>query len=156
MLESLTAIERGAKVGPIRRRFEVVPPKKSKVDLWARVLTGMYPHEFYGSNQVVFIDHGADDGLKKGNRLFAIRRGDAWRNTLETTTVMARTRARIDTDERVVTEPTPIHGDQEDFPEETVGEVRIISLRAKTALAIVTASEVELEPGDRLVARKGY
>lgn len=155
LIESLGEVERGAKVGPIRRRFEVVPPKPSKVDLWARVLTSMYPHEVLGQNQVVFIDRGANDGLKKGNRLFVVRRGDSWRNTLETTTAMARTRARLEADDASV-ELTPIHGDQEDFPEETIGEIRIISLRATTALALVTESAIEIAPGDRVVARKGH
>ena len=42
------------------------------------MLTAMYPHEFIGQNQVAFIDRGANDGLVAGNRLFLVKRGDAW------------------------------------------------------------------------------
>ena len=60
-------------------------------DLEARVLTSLYPHEVIGQNQIAFIDRGAKDGLLPGNRLLLVRRGDAWRRTLSTTTTMYKT-----------------------------------------------------------------
>ncbi len=68
--ESLDVIERGARVGPIGRRFEVVPPVRNDRDLTAHIVASVHPNEFWGQNQVVFIDKGDDDGLKPGNRLF--------------------------------------------------------------------------------------
>lgn len=156
LIESLDVIERGAKVGPVGRRYYVVPPASSQVDLRARVLTSMYPHELLGREQVVFIDRGTNDGLKAGNRLFVVRHGDAWRRTLVTTTSMARTRILMDVPEWVETETTPLHGDDEDFPEEVVGELRIIRAHRYSSLALVTESSEEIEPGDELVARKGF
>lgn len=156
LVESLDIIERGAKVGPIGRRYYVVPPASSQVDIRARVLTSMYPHELLGRDQVVFIDRGTHDGLKAGNRLFVVRQGDAWRHTLVTTTSMARTRILMDVPEQVETETTPLHGDDEDFPEEVVGELRVIRAHRYSSLALVTASSEEIEPGDQAVARKGF
>ena len=99
LVESLDVIERGASVGPVGRRYYVVPPAPTQVDLRARVLTSMYPHVIMGRDQVIFIDRGENDGLQPGNRLFVVRRGDAWRQTLVTTSGMASTRILIDRDE---------------------------------------------------------
>lgn len=156
LTESLDIIERGAKVGPVGRRFYVVPPKPSEIDLRARVLTSLYPHLLMGQNQVFFIDRGTNDGLKPGNRLYVVRRGDAWRRTLVTTTIMARTRIRMDVPERVDVEETPLYGEEQDFPEESVAEVRVIRTHRFASMVLVTSSDEEIEPGDTLVARKGY
>ncbi len=156
LVESLDIIERGAKVGPIGRRFYVVPPASTEVDLRARVLTSMYPHVIMGRDQIVFIDRGLNDGLKPGNRLFVVRRGDTWRQTLITTTAMASSRILIDVPEPIVVEPTPLDGDEEDFPEEVVAELRVIRAHRYSSLAVVTESRQEIEPGDQAVARKGF
>ena len=155
VVETLDAIERGFKVGPVGRRYYVVPPAASQVEVQARILTGMYPHVFMGRDQVVFIDRGANDGLKPGNRLFVVRKGDAWRRTLETTTDMARARIRMDVPERVELEITELQGDEESFPEEVIAELRVIRSHRYSSLALVTGSSEEIAPGDRAVTRKG-
>ncbi len=155
VVESLDAIERGAKVGPVGRRYYVVPPAPSQVELEARILTSIYPHVIMGRDQVVFIDRGANDGLKPGNRLFVVRKGDAWRRTLETSSVMARSRIRMDVPERVELEVTELVGDEESFPEEVIAELRVIRSHRYSSLALVTGSSEEIEPGDLAVTRKG-
>jgi hypothetical protein len=156
LIESLDIIERGAKIGPVGRRFYVVPPEVSDVDVEGRVLTSLYPHVLLGKEQVVFIDRGANDGLRAGNRLFVVRRGDAWRQTLVTTTHMASDQIRLDVPEHIAVEATPIEGDEEDFPEEIIGEVRIVRAHPYASLAVVSQSAQEIEPGDRIVAKKGF
>jgi hypothetical protein len=156
LIESLDVIERGDKIGPVGRRFEVVPPKPNQTDVEARVLTSLYPHEVLGQNQIAFIDRGAKDGLLPGNRLFLVRRGDAWRRTLSTTTTMGRTRVRTDVPEHVATDVTPLNGKTEDFPEEVAGELRILRTDDYSSVTLVTSAKYEIEPGDRAVARKGY
>jgi len=156
LIESLDTIERGDKIGPVGRRFDVVPPKRNNGNIEARVLTSMYPHEVIGQNQVAFIDRGAKDGLVAGNRLFLVKRGDAWRHTLGTTTTMARTRVRLDVPEHVETDVTPLHGKTEDFPDEVTGELRVLRADDYSSVTLVTSTRFEIEPGDRAVARKGY
>lgn len=156
IVESLDVIERGARVGPVGRRFEVVPPRRNTVDLRARVLTSMYPHNFVGQHQVVFVDRGSEDGLRPGNRLLIIRKGDTWRRSLKTSTVMARSRVKTDDPSDVPIERTPLRGDERVFPEEIVGELRVIRTRKKSSLTIVTRSDIEINPGDRVVVRRGY
>lgn len=156
IIESLGVIERGARVGPLARRFQIVPPVRNDTDVQAHVLAAIHPEEFFGQNQVVFIDKGQDDGLKPGNRLFIMRRGDAWRRTLVTPS--AGYRVSPD-DERAMPpmEQTPgSRKDEQNFPDEVVGELRVVSVRKNTAACLVTESKVEIDPYDLAVARKGY
>jgi hypothetical protein len=156
IVESVDVIERGALIGPVGRRFDVVAPKPAKATLWARVLTGIYPHVYLAQNQIVFIDRGTDDGLSAGNRLFVVRRGDTWRRTLETAKANARDQARTDAPENAVIERTPLKGDEKKFPDEIIGELRVLRANKQSSVTIVTASHREIVPGDRAVARKGY
>jgi len=156
VVESLNVIERGAKIGPLARRFEIVPPKRNDADVQAHVLASVHPNEFWGQNQVVFIDKGEEAGLKLGNRLFIIRRGDAWRRTLVTPDAGYRVSPE---DERPMPpmEQTPgSRRDEERYPDEVLGELRVVSLRKDSATCVVTQSKGEIETYDLAVARKGY
>jgi F420-dependent methylenetetrahydromethanopterin dehydrogenase len=42
------------------------------------------------------------------------------------------------------------------LPEEVVGELRIVAMRAHSSTAVVTQSTREIEKSDDAVARKGY
>lgn len=156
IIESLDVIERGAKVGMPGRKFELVPPLKTTKNITTRVIASLYPHVNLGQYQVVFIDRGAKDGLQAGNRLFVIRRGDTWRRTLETARAGAQSRIKLDVEGESEVESTPLHGDEQKFPEEVIGELRVIATHPFSSLAVVTASEVEIVPGDRAVARSGF
>ena len=155
LVESVDVIERGASIGPVGRRFHIVPPRTSQVNLKARVLTGIYPHVYLAQNQVVFIDRGKEDGLRAGNRLFVVARGDAWRRTLKTTKRMARSRARMRSDKRVDFEDTPLRGDEKKFPQEIIAELRVLSARKYSSITMVTVSHREVVPGDVAIARRG-
>jgi hypothetical protein len=152
--ESLDAIERGARVGPIQRRFEVVPPARNDKDVEATVVSSVQSHNFYGQNQVVFIDKGEEAGLKPGNRLFIVRKGDAWHRT-QPTRAAAR-RIALEDESPAATETVPRPRDEKALPEEVIAELRVINMRKNTAMCIVTSSRREIDPGDKAVARSGY
>jgi hypothetical protein len=154
IVESLDIIERGASVGPVRRRFDVVPPLPSQVTVRARVLTSLYPHAYVAQDQVVFLDRGSEDGLKAGNRLLIVRRGDTWRTTLDSKPT--RDRVRIDSPDNVEIERTPLPGDQDKFPEEAVAELRVLRAEKFSSLALVTSSRREVVPGDLAVTKAGF
>jgi hypothetical protein len=156
IVESVDVIERGAKVGPVGRRFDVVEPRPSEVNLWTHVLSGTHPHVYMGQNQVVFLDKGSEDGLKPGNTLIVVRKGDTWRRGLETSTRMARDRVLLDSPDRVDVESTPLSGDEEKFPAERIAELRILRTEKFTSVAFVVESSREIVAGDRALARKGY
>jgi hypothetical protein len=153
LTESIDVVERGARVGPVGRKFQVVPPIRNEKDVNAQVLASVYPHNFYGQNQVVFIDKGDEDGLKIGNRLFVIRRGDAWRKSLASD--VAGLRIALESDSPADTELPPTIGDSK-APMEVIGELRVLTTRKHTAACLVTQSTKEIELGDSSVARKGY
>jgi hypothetical protein len=157
IIECNDVIERGVKTGSIGRRYVVVPPKASAVTVWARLLTGVYPHVYYGQQQLVFIDRGTEDKLEAGNRLLIIRRGDTWRKSLQTTSRhTSGYRLRIDSPKPTDAQPVELKRDEDEFPEEVIGELRIIHVRKWSSLALVTSAQRELVVGDRAVAREGY
>jgi hypothetical protein len=158
LTESLDVIERGASVGPVGRRFEVVPPVKNDVELWGHVSASLYPHVLYGQNQVVFIDKGKADGLIPGNRLFAVTRGDEYRKTLPGASQFAGAKIYYESDKPPVIENEGAlgKGDDSKYPEEVIGEIRVLSVRDHTAACLVVNAIREIEPGQRVVARKGY
>jgi len=153
VIESLDVIERGARVGPTQRKFQVVPPIRNEKDVNASVLASVYPHNFYGQNQVVFLDKGDEDGLKVGNRLFVIRRGDAWRKSLASD--VAGLRIALESDSPADTESPPSINESK-APMEVIGELRILTVRKHTSAALVTQSTREIELNDSAVSRKGY
>jgi LysM domain len=153
LTESLDVIERGARIGPVGRKFEVVPPIRNEKDVNAQVLASVYPHNFYGQNQVVFIDKGVADGLKIGNRLFVVRRGDAWRKSLASD--VAGLRIALESDSPADIEQPPTIGDSK-APLEYIGELRVLTTRNHTSACLVSQSTKEIELGDSAIARKGY
>lgn len=156
IVEARNLVERGTTVGPGVDRLVAVAPRPAEVDLWSVIIDGFYPNVFFGGQQVLFIDKGADDGLMPGNRLFVIRRGDTWRHSMKVTKRIGRQRMRVEDPDWVRSEPIPIIGEDEDFPDEIVGELRVLRTQKDSSVALVIASKLELEPGDRALARVGY
>jgi hypothetical protein len=156
IVESLDVIERGNRVGPLARKFTIVPPLRNDVDVEAHVLASIHPEEFWGQNQVVFIDKGDAAGLKPGNTLQIVRRGDAWRRTL----VTANSGWRVSPDDETPAprlEQTPgSRKDEENYPDEVTGELRVVWTRKDSAACLVIRSLHEIEPWEIAVAHKGY
>jgi hypothetical protein len=156
VVEGVDVIERGAKVGMLDRTHLIVAPEAATKNVAARILTSMYPNVFMGRNDVVFIDRGTDDGLTNGNRLFVIRRGDTWRRTLSNTSTDAASTLNLNSDESVLISPVPLHGDENDFPEEIVGELRVVKAHKFSSLAVVVSASVELKPGDKALSHINF
>jgi hypothetical protein len=140
--ESLDPIERGYPVANIPRRFDMVPPRQNASDVDAEVVATLRPIELVGDNQIVFVNVGAEQGVQVGNRFFVVRRGDEWRQSLETSP--SRVGARSDADE------------PSEYPEEIVAEARVVSVRPQTSALMVTRSVAEVVMGDRAEMRRGY
>ena len=156
LIESLDIVERGYKVGPVGRRFDVVPPRASDVDLETHLLSGLYPHIYYGQQQLVFVDKGSEDGLVAGNRLRVLRRGDTWSRNLTTENRFARIRVEMGSPDIPDPEVTPLETDDEKYPDEIVGELIVLRTEEYSSICLVTGSTQGLQPGDRAVAVTGY
>jgi LysM domain-containing protein len=155
LTESVDVVERGAMVGPVGRRFDVVPPLKTSAKVSARVLTSIYPNVYIARDQIAFLDKGSEDGLLQGSRLFVLRKGDSWRASLTTASKMQRRRMLINSPEEAGAEDTPIHGDEDKFPEDTIAELRVLRTEKYSSIALVTESKRELVSGDLAVSRPG-
>jgi len=156
IIEAVDAIERGAKIGEVERQYRVVTPTTATKTVWARVLTSIHPHVYMGQNQLVFIDRGTDDGLTIGNRMLIVRRGDVWRQSLVTTTHMARDTLRIDSTDPAELRTTTLRRDDKDFPDEIIAELRVVQVSRYSATTVVVESKKEVVVGDQAVAREGY
>jgi hypothetical protein len=156
IVESVDIIERNATVGPVGRRFDVVPAARNESDVTAHVLVATYPRKFHAQNQVVYIDQGTAAGLKPGNRLFILRRGDPWRGGLKGAGDLSDKTVR--TTEKLQVDTESVRGTErdKDYPDEIVGELQVLRARENTATCLVIVSKLEIEANDLAVARKGY
>lgn len=157
IIEAIDVIERGIKVGPVGRKFDVVPPVQSAIDLDASILASVYPGAFFGQNQVVFIDRGEKDGVKPGMRFFAVLRGDRWQQSMKNAGQLAKYRPRVEDDRPAEVDRHAIDtADEDKLPDETYAELRVMRVREHTAAALVYHAKHEIERNARLVTRKGY
>jgi LysM repeat protein len=156
IVESIDVIERGAKVGAVTRRFEVVAPVTSDKDIQAKIIASLYPYQLFGKEQVLFLDKGEKDGVKPGQRFFAVRRADLWQQQIRGAGRLAVNRPRIEDDRPGKSDNLPHGYDSKLFPEETYAEIRVLAVREHTATALVTASSREVERTAVLISRKGY
>ena len=156
IIESLDVVERGNLIGPVQRQFLTVPPVPSDKNLDVSIIASLYPHEVFGDAQILFIDKGKAEGVYPGMRFFALERKDKWVESLKTTTEFARTRSRTDIDEMAQVYKIPTGGPEEDYPDETYAELRVLTTREHTAVCMIVAAKHELERDAYLVARKGY
>ncbi len=156
IIESLDAVERGDFVGKVGRKFLVIPPVRNEKYLEARILTALYPHQFFGQNQVVFLDRGSKHGVKPGNRFIAVRRGDRWVETLPGAGASADDKAMTEDDRDAIFIELKTDGPEDKYPNETFGEIRVLATRERSSIAIVTESAFEIERDTILVMKKGY
>lgn len=154
VVEANEAIERGARIGPLTRRFTVTPPVRNEKDVDATILTSVRPNELFGANQVVFLDRGEEEGLKPGNQLLILKKGDEYYKT--SPFEFARTRIAMEKNQAAVTERMPNPRNENVLPEEVQAQLRVVSVTKHAAMAIVTDSRREIEVGDKAFARKGY
>jgi hypothetical protein len=153
--ESLDVIERDALVGPVDRKLDVVAPTTNDVEIEGELLASVRPNVMFAQNQVVLIDKGANAGLKIGNRLFVLAKGDPWAQAVGNAGALATGKVTLGTD-TVEFKSGSKGSESADYPDEVIAEIRILRVRKETATAIVTQSKKELSPGDRWKAKKGY
>ncbi len=157
IVEARDIIERGVKVGPVERKFDVVSPVVSAADIDAQIAAAFYPHAFFGQDQVIILDKGDKDGVKPGYRFFAIKRGDGWRSTLAEAGEELRVRPRLDSDADVDSDTIGgSGGDSRKYPDETYAELLVLRTREHTSTAIVLEAKHEIERTAKLFCRKGF
>jgi LysM repeat protein len=156
IIEALDVIERGVLVGNVGRKFNMTAPVRNEKFVQAHILTALYPHEFFGQNQVLFLDRGSKHGVKPGNRFFVVERGDRWVQTLGDAGPYGARKMLTDDDREAVEAKMKKDGPVDAYPNETYGEVRVVAVRENSCLAVVTQSTHELERDAVVIMKKGY
>lgn len=142
IIEALDPIERGFRVAPMPRQFDLVPPRPADRDLETEVAATLRPRELLGAEQVVFLPVGHEEGVALGNRFFILRTGDVWREQLPAEPRNAG-----------ATEEPPAPGE---LPVEVVAEGRVVHVRPHSATLLITRSVDAVQLGDRAQMRRGY
>ena len=122
-------IYRGDLLVPYERLTKVVAPVKSDQDMVAMIVDGLVAKFNYAETYYVYINKGAADGVRVGNRFFVYQR---WEGD--------------DPDE----EP------EDEVPWVRVGQVLVLDVREDFSAAVITDSTREIVVGDRLEMYAGY
>jgi hypothetical protein len=133
LVDTVSPIERGARVSAFVHQFKRIEPKPSEVTLEARVIGTFAPNQLLGFGHFVILNRGKRDGVQVGNRTFVIRRGDGYRANLER---------------------WEIHDPKS--PKEVVGEILVVDVRDDASVAWIARSSKELKVGELTEMRKGH
>ena len=130
--ESLHPIERGTMIGPVHRRFDLVPSRTNKKELKGTIVAHLDPTVLFSQHQIVFVDKGHKDGVREGNRFFVIKKRDFYQES-------------IDEDDA-----------SDEFPFEVLAELRVLESRPETSTCLITGATRALEDGAEVEMVKGY
>jgi len=131
VLVSYQAISKGDTLMPYRKRSEEIVLQDGTEPKEGRIIVAKGELRLSGDRQIVFIDLGADEDIKAGNR-FEVYREPRVRRYYEGQAVAVGEELISS----LMTEP--------------VGEILVLSTEKETAAAIVTKTKFELYPGERL------
>ena len=126
IIEADQEIERGAKVGPLLKVFRTVPPSPAKVDAQGTIVAMLTNDQLIGQGEVVFVDLGRSSGVEVGNRMVAVRRGDALAPVMS----------------------NQVGQDDRKFPARALGEIVIVDVGDKISVGLVTLAVQEMSIGD--------
>ncbi len=130
--ENTVPIERGMQVGPVHRVFDMIPAIRNQKTVEGSIVAFLELGTIAAAHHVVFIDRGFKDGVKQGNRFFAVEQRDGLR--------------------RINNKPN----DREGYPVEVIAEIRVIETKPNTSTCLITSSIREIEIGQKVEMRKGY
>jgi len=127
-------IERGARVGPLHKHFRTVAPTANKVDAQGTIIAMLTRDQLIGTGEVVFIDLGKKSGIEVGNRMYVVRRGDAF--------------------DPVTTPDHQVGQDDRAYPARSLGQVVIVQVGPSVSIGLVTLAFEEMGIGDLVMMRK--
>ena len=126
-------VERGYYVGPLRRVYQRVSAVPAEESLRANVIDAFREGELIGTDDIVFLDKGANAGVRLGNRFLVARRGDGYRTVYQ---------------DKMKDNPR--------FPFETTAEILVVDVRKNASVGIVTRASAEVRKDDFVQMRRGY
>lgn len=130
IIQSWREIYRGDLLIPYERQLKVVQPIQAEEELVAEIVDSMAPIAEFGESHYVFVNKGAADNVRVGNRFFIYQRKEGLDREGE------EAGAKI--------------------PWRRVGQVMLLDVRENVSLGIITDSSQEVHVGDRLEMYSGY
>ncbi|MFW2386718.1 MAG: LysM peptidoglycan-binding domain-containing protein [Polyangiales bacterium] len=143
VINSLEGLERGFRLAPLERNFywvNVVPAERS---MRARIVASLYPRKLPSTNQIVFVNAGAEQGVVLGNRFYIVRQGDEWRRSAE-----GKVGREIET-------MIPLPDEPKHYPWEVVAIGRAVNVQPTTTAILLEKATRAVRMGDRAELRKG-
>lgn len=122
--QSWREFQRGAFLIPYGRQLRAITTVPAETDLVGNVIGGIPPKFHYGQFDYVFINRGASDGVRIGNRMYVYRQSEGLKNEWEATS--------------------------ERIPWRRVARLRVVDITEDYATAWVTDSSREFNVGDRV------
>lgn len=132
IVQSWREISRGDMLVPYERQLKIVKQTPASQDSVASIVDTLRPGHLHAEHNYVFIDKGAADGVRVGNRFFAYQRFEGLHNNSVDGTL----------DEKI--------------PWSRVGQLLVLDVRENFSTAVVIRSERELAIGDRLEMYNGH
>ena len=143
VVNTIDGLERGFRLAPLERHFywvDVVPADRS---LRATVVASLYPRKLPSTNQIVFVNVGAEEGVALGNRFYVVRQGDEWRKSAEGSVG------------REIETTVPLPDPPKHYPWEVVALGRVVNVQPHTAAILLERAKRAVRLGDRAELRKG-
>ena len=131
VLTSYNVISKGDILMPYRKRAEEIVLQDGTEPKEGRIVVAKDEIRLSGDRQIVFIDLGADNDVKAGNRFEVYREPRVRRYYVGQVTSVG---------EELISS----------LMSEPVGELLVLSTEKETAAAIVTKTKIELYPGERV------
>lgn len=130
--QSWQEIYRGDMLIPYERQLKVVQQSKASTDGVAKIIDTLNPGSIFAEQQYVFINKGAEDGVRMGNRFFVYQRYEGLHKGLS---------------------DAPL---SDKVPWSRVGQVIVLDVRKHYSTALVIDSKRELVIGNRLEMYSGH
>jgi hypothetical protein len=144
VVETIDPIERGMPVVLMDRRFILEPPRPNKTNVRAKIIASTQPRTLLSDGSVVFLNVGNDKGILPGNRFFVMRQGDEWQDVTPG-----------DAEQMGNIGPIPKYNPSE-LPREVVAEMRVVKVRRKVTIAVITRTTTDVFQGEKVEMRVGY
>ncbi|MGB8331933.1 MAG: LysM peptidoglycan-binding domain-containing protein [Polyangiales bacterium] len=143
IINTLDPIERGFRLAPLERKFYWVDAVPAAESLRATIVASLYPRKLPSTDQIVFVNVGAEQGVVLGNRFYVVRQGDEWRRSAE---------GKVG---REIEVAVPLPDPPEHYPWEVVAIGRAVNVQPRTTAILLEHANRAVRMGDRAELRKG-
>jgi hypothetical protein len=127
IVESVQPVERGQRVGELKTRFTRVTATANEVTINGLVVEAIRNVTISGEAQFLIVNVGAEDGIRRGNTMEVVQKGDAY---------------------------TPDHRLHQPYdkghPRRVVAHMLVLQVEGDSALTVVTYSTREIVVGDHV------